>query len=147
MVSPEIPEIHVTIGERIVGQVSLTHDEVATFARLSGDLNPLHYDEAYARQTRFESVIVSGPQLVSLMMGLTATYFSRGTAMLGLEFTFQFRQAVKVGETVRMEWQIVTVEPKASLQGVIAGLEGQAINDRDQVVLTGSGKVLIIATL
>lgn len=147
MASPEIPEIRVTVGERIVGQVALTHEEVATFARLSGDLNPLHYDDAYARQTRFGCVIVSGPQLISLMMGLTATYFSRETAMLGLEFTFRFHQAVKVGETVSMEWQVVTAEPKASLQGVIASLEGKAINDHGQVVLTGSGKVLITATL
>lgn len=147
MVSSELPEIHVTVGERIAGQVALTHDEIATFARLSGDLNPLHYDDAYARRTRFGTVIVSGPQLISLMMGLTATYFSRETAMLGLEFAFQFRQAVKVNETVNMEWRIVTAEPKASLQGVIAGLEGKATNTQDEVVLTGSGKVLITAAL
>lgn len=147
MASPDIPEVQVAVGERIVGTVLLTHDEVATFARLSGDLNPLHYDETYARQTRFGGVIVSGPQLISLMMGLIATYFSRETAMLGLEFTFQFRKAVKVGETVNMEWIIAAAEPKASLQGVIASLEGKAIDEQEQVVLTGSGKVLITASL
>jgi len=147
MVSPEIPENRVQVGERILGQVSLTHDEVATFAQLSGDLNPLHHDETYARHTRFGGVIVSGPQLISLIMWLTATYFSREAAMLGLEFTFQFRKAVKVGETVNMEWIIVTTEPKASLHGIIASLEWTATNDHGQVVLTGSGKVLITATL
>jgi len=118
----------------MTSQMILSREEVATFARLSGDLNPLHYDEAYA-------------QLVSLMMGLTATYFSRETAMLGLEFTFHFRKAVKADEMVTLEWEVVHTEPKASLQGVIASLDGKAINDQGQTVLTGKGKVLVTAKL
>jgi acyl dehydratase len=92
-------------------------------------------------------VIVSGPQLVSLMMGLTATYFSRETAMLGLEFTFHFRKAVKAGETVTLEWEVVHAEPKTSLRGVIASLEGKVTNDQGHVMLTGKGKVLVTAKL
>jgi acyl dehydratase len=128
-------------------QMRLSHEEIATFARLSGDLNPLHHDEGYAQQTRFGGVIVSGPQLISLMMGLTATYFSRETAMLGLEFTFHFLKAVKADEMITLEWEVEHVEPKASLQGVIASLDGKATNEQGQVVLTGKGKVLVTAML
>src|SRR6266852_5651645 len=145
--SPEFPDLRVRVGERMSSQIRLSPEEIATFARLSGDLNPLHHDEAFARQTRFGGVIVSGPQLISLMMGLTATYFSRETAMLGLEFTFQFLKAVKADEMVTLEWEVVHVEPKASLQGVIASLEGQATSEQGPVVLTGQGKVLVTARL
>ena len=147
MTFPEFPDIVIRVGERITSQMTLSLEEIATFARLSGDLNPLHHDEEYAQQTRFGGVIVSGPQLTSLMMGLTATYFSRDTAMLGLEFTFHFRKALKAGETVTMEWEIVAAEPKISLQGVIASLDGKATNDQGQTVLTGKGKVLVTAKL
>lgn len=143
--NPEFPTIRV--GERIASQVALSLEEVATFARLSGDLNPLHHDVEYAQQTRFGGVIVSGPQLTSLMMGLTATYFSRDTAMLGLEFTFNFRKAVKVGETIAMEWQIVSAEPKATLHGVLVSLDGKIINEQGQVALTGKGEVLVMEKL
>ena len=142
----EFPDIQIHIGDRITGSIVLSLAEVATFARLSGDLNPLHCDEQYAAQTRFGGVIVSGPQLTSLMMGLTATYFSRETAMLGLEFTFHFRKAVKAGETVNMIWDIVSAEPKASLQGVLVNLDGKAMV-LDQIVLTGKGKVLVMSQL
>jgi len=145
MTSPEFPDIRV--GEQITSQIMLSLEEIATFARLSGDLNPLHYDKEYAQQTRFGGVIVSGPQLTSLMMGLIATYFSRDTAMLGLEFTFHFRKALKAGEMVTMEWEIITAEPKTSLQGVIVSLDGKATNDQGQIVLTGKGKVLVTAKL
>lgn len=128
-------------------QMILSREEIATFARLSGDLNPLHHDEAHAQRTRFGGVIVSGPHLISLMMGLTATHFSRETAMLGLEFTFHFRKAVRADEMITLEWEVVHVEPKASLQGVIASLDGKAINEQGQIALRGKGKVLVTAKL
>ena len=137
----------VQVGERITGQVSLSREEIATFARLSGDLNPLHHDEDYARHTRFGGIIACGPQVTSLMMGLTATYFSQGKAMLGLEFTFRFRKAVKAGETIDMAWEVTAAEPKASLHGELVTLEGKATNPQGEIVLTGTGKVLVTDTL
>jgi acyl dehydratase len=145
--SPEFPDLRIRVGERMRSQMVLSLEEIATFARLSGDLNPLHYDQAYAQQTRFGGVIVSGPHLISLMLGITATYFSRETAMLGLEFTFRFRKAAKAGERVNMEWEVVKAEPKASLQGMIVNLDGKATNDQGHTVLTGKGKVLVTAKL
>src|SRR5258708_12232971 len=117
--SPEFPDLRIRVGERITSQIILSREEIATFARLSGDLNPLHYDELYAQQTRFGGVIVSGPHLISLMMGLTATSFSQETAMLGLEFSFRFRKAVKADEMIYLSWEIVHVEPNATFQGAI----------------------------
>jgi len=132
----------VEIGERITDRVTLTTEEIARFATLCGDLNPLHHDETYARQTRFGGIIACGPHITSLMMAMTATHFSRSGAMLGLEFTFHFRKAVKAVEPITMEWEVVAVEPKASLQGRIVTLRGKATNPQGQVMLTGVGKIL-----
>ncbi len=132
----------IQIGERITGQVSLTREEIARFATLCGDQNPLHHDESHARQTRFGGIIACGPHITSLMMGLTATHFSRDGAMLGLEFTFRFRKAVKADEQITMEWEIVAAEYKASLQGSLVTLHGKATNQEGQEALTGTGKIL-----
>ena len=145
--SPEFSDLRIRVGECLSSQIMLSHEEIAAFARLSGDFNPLHHDQTYAQQTRFGGVIVSGPQLISLMMGLTATSFSRETAMLGLEFTFNFRKAVKAGEQITLEWEVVHTEPKASLQGIIADLAGKATNAQGEIVLTSKGKVLVTAKL
>lgn len=136
-------EFQVQVGERIARQVSFSREEIATFARLSGDLNPLHRDEDYARQTRFGAVIVSGPQLTSHMMGMIASHFSRETAMLGLDFSFRFRKAARADETLALEWQVTHAEPQARLHGVIVSLEGKATNDQGQIVVTGQGKILV----
>ena len=66
--------------------------------------------------------------------------------MLGLEFSFRFRKAVKAGETIALAWEVVAAEPKASLQGELVTLEGKATNPQDQIVLTGVGKVLVTDT-
>ncbi len=144
---PESWSRHIQTGTRITGQVSLTPDEIAHFAQLSGDLNPLHHDADYAQHTRFGGIIVSGPQITSLMMGLTATYFSQNGAMLGLEFSFRFRQAVLANEPIAMLWEITSNEFKASLHGELVTLDGQATNQQGQVVLTGTGKVLVVEKL
>ncbi len=41
------------IGESASLTRTITEDDVVAFARLTGDTNPLHLDEAYARTTRF----------------------------------------------------------------------------------------------
>ena len=145
--SPEFQEWRVRVGERLSKQMVFSREEVATFARLSGDLNPLHHDEAYARQTRFGEIIVSGPQLISLMMGIIATRFSQETAMLGLDFAFSFRKAVKAGEMVTLEWEVVQAEPRQSLQGILVSLDGKMTNTQGEIMFSGKGKVLVTAKL
>jgi acyl dehydratase len=54
---------------------------------------------------------------------------------------------VKAEEIITMDWDIVSVEPKASLQGEIVALEGTITNQQGQVVLTGSGKILAVDKL
>ena len=137
------PREPIRIGEHITGQRSLVFTEIAAFATLCGDLNPLHHDENYTRQTRFGGVIACGPQITSIMMGLTATYFSQGWAMLGLEFSFRFLKAVKAGDTIIIDWEIISTEPKAHVGGEIVTVEGTVINQQGQTVLTGAGKVLV----
>lgn len=139
--------MEVQIGEHFEEQMRLTPEEIAAFARLCGDFNPLHHDEAYARQTRFGGIIASGPHVTSRMMGLVATHFSKKGAMLGLEFDFHFHKAVKAGEAITIVWEVVQTEPKASLQGILVALEGRVRDDAGRVLIKAAGKILLTDTL
>lgn len=57
-------------GIDIVEQLSLTQMEIANFATLCDNWNPLHHDENYALRTQFAGVIACGSHVTSLMMGL-----------------------------------------------------------------------------
>jgi acyl dehydratase len=80
-------------------------------------------------------------------MGLVASYFSKTSAMLGLEFTFNFRKPVRPGDTLVLNWEVVAVTPKASLDGEIVSLAGSIINQEGVEVLASTGKVLVTARL
>lgn len=139
--------MRVEVGDRISNRVTLSEPGIAEFARLCGDANPLHSDPEYAARTRFGGIIACGPQYASLFMGLAASHFSRDGAMLGLEFSFQFRKAVRAGDTLEMTWEVVAVEPKDRLNGDLVSLRGVITNQAGAEVLGATGKVLVTATL
>jgi len=144
---PMSPEGSAWVGQRFSRQVTLTRAEIANFATLCGDFNPLHHDEDYARRSRFGGIIACGPHTTALMMAMTATYFSRTNGILGLEFTVRFRKAVYADDTINMEWEIATAHPKASMGGTLVTLEGTITNQHGQIVLTGIGKLLVTEKL
>lgn len=135
------------VGARFTEHTAFPAGEVAEFARLSHDLNPLHFDRAYAQQTRFGDLIVSGPQLIARMLGLLQTAFGQAQRLaVGLEFTFQFQHAVPVDARVELGWQIGAIEPQRRLGGELVTLAG-AITDAHQVVaVRATGKVVAIPT-
>lgn len=109
---------------------------------MAGDMSPLHHDEEFAKTTRFGGLIVSGTHYSAMMMGMVATFLTQKSAGLGLEFEFQFRKAVAVGETVRMEWRIVAVDENPKLRGDIITLEGFLLSENEEICVLAKSKSL-----
>lgn len=135
------------VGERFGGEMLLGTADIAAFAKEIGDHNPIHHNPQVAGQTRFGGIIASGPQPAAIFMALTATYFSQSSAMLGLEFSLKFQKPVFPNEPYKMEWVVTEVEFKPKLNGEIVGLQGQVTNSSGEVVLAGTGKVLVVDKL
>lgn len=130
-------------GMRFQATVVLTADEVARFARSVGDDNPLHHDKAVALASPYRQCIASGPHTSALMMATTASHFSRGGAMVGLEFGFRFRRAVPADQTVRIEWLVVGVRAHARLGGEIVDLRGRLQTEDGTTAVGAWGRVLL----
>ena len=130
-------------GVRFDSEVALDPAGVAAFAAACGDANPLHHDAGHAASTRFGRPIASGTQTSGLLMGLSASWFARHGAMLGLEFSFRFKRAVHADERLRLEWLVVRVRPNARLGGDIVDLRGRVQNSAGETVLGATGRVLL----
>src|SRR6185503_7073488 len=112
-------------GERFSSEVALTPLAVSAYASGVGDSNPLHHDPAFAQSTRFGRMIASGTHTTALLLGLTASHFSKRGAMLGLEFWVRFRRAVFADERITLEWLVIRVTANRKLGGDVIELRGR----------------------
>jgi acyl dehydratase len=134
----------VTVGERVSRTVRYTRDDIARFAAMTFDTNPVHHDPAAARRAGHADVIASGQQTSALLSGLAASHFSRrddGVAreMLCLNFNFAYRAPIFAGHDLTLEWQVSDTEWSESLGGMVAQLDGAAaVAGRAAVVARGT---------
>jgi len=116
---------------------------VGAFACAAGDDNPVHHDPTFAATTRYGRVIASGTHTTALLLGLTASHFSKFGFMVGLEFCVQFRRPVFADETIQMEWLVIKVSPNEKLNGAIVELRGRIKAQDGQTAVGAKGRVLV----
>jgi acyl dehydratase len=129
--------------ERFSGKVTLDPAMVGAYAHAAGDHNPVHHDPQFAAQTRYGRLIASGTHTTALLLGLTASHFSRQGAMVGLEFWVRFRRPVYADETVLLEWLVVRVTPNDKLGGDVVELRGRIKGEDGRTALGAKGRVLV----
>ena len=129
-------------GERFSSEITLSPALVAAYAQAAGDSNPVHHDPEFASSTRFGRLIASGTHTTALLLGLTASHFSKQAAMLGLEFWVQFRRAIYADERIRLDWLVVKVTPNDKLGGVVVELRGRIKGQDGTTALGAKGRVL-----
>src|SRR5215813_7544115 len=111
--------------ERFSSEVTLTPAMVGAYARAAGDDNPVHHDLRFAASTRYGRVIAIGTHTTALLLGLTASHFSKKGAMVGLEFWVRFRRPVFADERIQLEWLVIKVTPNVKLKGDVVELRGR----------------------
>jgi len=107
--------------------------DVEMFTKMTGDRNPLHYDEALAASTPFGGLIVQGGVTSGLLNAVVAEDLpGPGTVFLGVEW--RFVKAVKVGETITARVEVVSVRPDKP----ICTLNTRILNAAGEDCLTGT---------
>ena len=133
----------VEVGFKFEKEIKLKEEEISTFAKLSGDMNPLHHDEEVAKASRFGGIIASGPQSSALFMGTIATNLTTGYTMLGMKIDGEFLAPIYPGLDLQIRWIVTSVIPKTKLNGYIVTVEG-GIYHKDQELFHGIGVGLIL---
>ena len=133
----------VHLRERFHSDLTLTPAQVSAYALAAGDTNPVHHDRQFAATSRYGRLIASGTHTTALLLGLTASHFSKVGAMVGMEFWVRFRRPIYADETIRLEWLVVKVTPSEKLKGEIVELRGR-IQAQDGLTAVGAkGRVLV----
>ncbi|SFM54703.1 MaoC/PaaZ C-terminal domain-containing protein [Marinobacter zhejiangensis] len=115
---------------------TLTENDLALFAAVSGDVNPVHLDSEFAKTTLFKERIAHGMWSGSLISAALATTLP-GPGTIYLEQNLAFKRPVKLGDTLTVT---LTVKEKLPKNRVI--IDCAVCNQNDQVVVTGEAKVM-----
>ena len=129
--------------ERFSSEVTLSPAMVAEYAKAAGDNNPIHHDPEFAATTRYGRPTASGTHTTALILGLTASHFSKKGVMVGLEFWVRFRRPIYADETILLEWLVVKVTPNEKLKGEIVELRGRIKGQDGRTALGAKGRVLV----
>ncbi len=86
-------------GQKATRSLTLTADHVRTFAELTGDYNPLHFDEDFAAGTPFGRLVVQGGLTTGLLHALVAMDLP-GPGTVFLSQDWKFTAPVFIGDTI-----------------------------------------------
>ena len=138
----------IRVGEKLTRTLRFSREDIAAFARMSLDENPLHLDSQLAQRTRFGEIIASGQQSAAVLMGMLATHYSRADdgvvrQMLCLNMNFAFKAPVFADQDIKLECRVSAVEWKARLNGVLAQLDGTAAAGAGHPAVVARGSILV----
>jgi 3-hydroxybutyryl-CoA dehydratase len=102
----DIPFVDIQVGDRASITKTVTETEVNLFAQITGDVNPVHIDEEYARQTMFKGRVAHGMLTASFISTVLGTVLP-GANSAYLKQELVFRGPVKIGETVTATVEVI----------------------------------------
>jgi len=94
-----------TLGQSDYFEKTVTEADIVAFAGVSGDTNPVHLSEDYARGTRFKTRIAHGMLSASFISAVFGTKLP-GPGCIYLSQTLKFKAPVHIGDTVRAAVQV-----------------------------------------
>ncbi len=118
-----------TVGQQCVRSMTVTAEHVRTYASLTGDHNPLHFDAAFAAKTTFERLVVQGGLTTGLLHALVAMDMP-GPGTVFLSQNWKFTAPVFIGDTIRAEARVLSLhdtKPVTQLQITITRQDGETV--------------------
>ena len=119
------------VGQRAVRSITLTAEHVKTYAEITGDYNPLHFDADFTSKTKFGKLVVQGGLTTGLLHALVAMDLP-GPGTVFLSQDWKFIAPVFIGDTITAEAEVVSVhatKPVTQLKVTIRRLDGETVLD------------------
>jgi len=122
---------------------TITDADIVGFAGLSGDFNPVHTDEEFAKTTAFEGRILPGPGVFAIATGLEFRLgIKEGTAVAMLGMTWDFKGPIKIGDTIHVYQRVASMRETKNPTTGIVNFHVEIRNQRAEVVQAGEWKIM-----
>jgi acyl dehydratase len=119
------------VGQKASRSITFDEEHVKAYAEITGDYNPLHFDESFVTNTRFERLVVQGGLTTGLLHALVAMDMP-GPGTVFLNQRWQFTAPVFIGDTITAEVEVMSVhetKPVTQLKVIIRSQSGEKVLD------------------
>ena len=125
-----------SVGQSAEAVHVMTEADVARFAEVSGDHNPVHLDEAYAETTRFKGRIAHGMLSASYISALIGNSMP-GPGTIYVSQSLNFKRPVRIGDEVTTRVSIDSIDLAKGLVTISTAclVRGKAVLDGQAVVM------------
>ncbi|MBN1563458.1 MAG: MaoC family dehydratase N-terminal domain-containing protein, partial [Anaerolineae bacterium] len=121
---------------------TMTETDVVAFAGVSGDFNPMHTDEEYAKTTQFGKRVSHGLLGLSMASGLAYQMgFMEGTVLAFTGLDWKMRAPIFIGDTIRVQATVKKIRAMKAAGGGFVTLEVKVVNQKDEVAQKGEWTV------
>lgn len=121
--------MNLTVGQKATRTLTLTEEHVKKYAEITGDYNPLHFNEDFVSKTKFGRLVVQGGLTTGLLHALVATDLP-GPGTVFLNQNWQFTAPVFIGDTITAEAEVLSVKegkPVTQLKIKITRQDGETV--------------------
>src|SRR4051812_14988386 len=134
--------MNATVGQRAERSLHLTSEHVAKFAEITGDYNPLHFDEAFVSNTKFGQLVVQGGLTTGLLHALVAMDMP-GPGTVFLSQNWKFTAPVYIDDTITAAAEVLSVhasKPVTQLAVRVTRQTGEVVLEGEAWCYTFSGE-------
>ena len=132
-------DIGVKVGDSAEFEKTVTAEDIALFAQVTGDTNPLHQDAGYAAKTRFGECIAHGMLSAGFISAALGTKLAPHCCVVYLSQNLRFLRPVKIGDTIKAIAYVKGIEHEKRQ----VTIETNCFNQKGDPVVKGEAVVLL----
>lgn len=132
--------MEIKIGDSFAKSREVTDELVRKFAEVSGDYNPIHLDEEFAKTTRFGRRIAHG-MLSGAFISAVLGYELTERKIVYLSQTMKFTAPVYIGDTVTTTSTVKSIREDKN----ILTMETVCTNQKGETVVTGEAVLMVLS--
>jgi len=113
---------------------TVTERDIQLFGEATGDMNPVHFDEEYARKTVFRGRVAHGALTIGFLSALVGTKLP-GAGTIFVSASIIFKAPVRIGDTVVVTCTVTAVEGRNAMLACVCRVGETAVLESDVKVL------------
>lgn len=127
----------ITIGEKGFFEKTISESDVYLYAGITGDINPAHINQSYAKETFFKGRIAHGMLTAGFVSAVLGMYLP-GPGTIYISQDLKFTAPVRFGDTIKAEVEVIEIieeKNRVKLNTICSNQDGD-------IVLKGTATVM-----